>query len=731
MSDTGPTARSLFTQAVALPESEREAFVRASAVPDTVKQEVLRLLQFHGVKDDSFLEPAQISPLVQSSQRVGEYDIISRIAAGGMGVVFLGRDTRLNRRVAIKVLPPYLNDLPEARNRLIHEAKVAAKLQHEGIVPVFDVVITDTVVAVVSQYIEGNTLESLLRTSQGDTAFNPQEAVQLVRSVACALQHAHQAGVIHRDLKPSNILIESESQNPKITDFGIAKVLTQTEVLHTSAGAGTCYYMSPEQTRESSDAVGPPSDIFSLGIVLYQLLTGKRPFDGPTRDSIIESIRNGDVVRPRVVSSVLSRDIELVCLKMLEVDPSYRYQTCDELVDDLDRYIDGRPVLASPPSLARQAREILVTRRQLLVRAGLLGMGVSGGAWVATRLLDTRATLNISTGSSQARIHLSRWIPSEFRFEHTGLGSGRQHRSRLDAGMYRIAVEYPQSLREFDRYIDAQNVSVESVPMNESEVLADMVHVDPLSSTTQPSSAEASFNDLVQHVKPFLIDRFEVSNGMYREFVTATGHQPPPIWPQPYDRSWDDLPVCMVTGADALAYAEWRGKRLPTYPEWQLMARGLAAAFYPWGNERPASDPSLDRLDQASSLGNWGKRDMRPKMTQEVSDEIREHYLQNVWPVGQFSLDHRIWPVPQSSSAPNPGTIQNLLGNVSEWTSTPFSWRDTNGDLVVNYQGRYICGQPWAEPGGWTSALDLTAYATDVIDQFTLGRGFRCARSIL
>ena len=731
MSEASWTSRTLFTQAIALPASEQTDFIAQCNASEEIKSEVLRLLQFHRVEDEDFLEPSAPEEWGQGFRSVGDYAIESRIAAGGMGVVFLGRDTRLNRRVAIKVLPPYLNDLTDARNRLIHEAKVAAKLEHPGIVPVYDIVITDSVVAVVSQFIDGQTLDSWMKAGGSRGEGGSESSVQLMRSVAEALGHAHRAGVVHRDLKPSNILIDAQSGQPKITDFGIAKVLTQTEVLHTSAGSGTCYYMSPEQTRESSDGLGPESDIFSLGIVLFQMLTGTRPFDGPTRESIVDAIRSGNLTAPRQLDSSIARDLELILLKMLEVEPGYRYRSCEELVQDLDRYLEGRPVLASPPSLGRRARELVLSRRQMLIRTGMLAAGLTGGSYVASRLLDNRALLQVTTGSASAGISVYRWIPTEYRHVLVGKRDRRGSTIRLDDGMYRVRVQYPTGFREFDRFLGEDPVSIESSPPQGTDDVARMVRVSLPDSGWDQSSAPEDYLDLIRHVQPFYIDLHEVSCSEYRAFVLATGHPPPPLWPDPYDAAWDELPVTMVSGEDATAYAEWCGKRLPTYPEWQLMARGPYADPYPWGGELPNWGAFENPRDRSASYGNWGQNDLRPKMTVRASEEVRVYFLKNAWPVTQRSRDERSADSSALQQDGNSGIIRNLLGNVSEWTSTPFARLDASGELTIDYSDRFICGQPWAEPGGDIKALDLAGWAADSVDQATLGRGFRCARSII
>jgi formylglycine-generating enzyme required for sulfatase activity/tRNA A-37 threonylcarbamoyl transferase component Bud32 len=728
------TTRKLFTSAVALPVERREDFVALSNATDQMKAEVMELLRIHQQGDDDFLQPTSLDEFDFGFTQVGDYKIVRRVAAGGMGVVFEGVDTRLKRRVAIKVLPPYLSDLPDARSRLIHEARVAARLEHQGIVPVFDVVISSSVVAIVSQYVDGQTFDELLHERAHSDSVDARATAEQFIMIARALHHAHGSGVVHRDIKPSNILIDSATGHPRITDFGIAKVLTQTEVMHTSTGAGTCYYMSPEQTREDSEGIGPCSDIFSLGIVLYQVLTGKRPFDGSTRDSVIDAIRSGHVIQPRQHNSAIPHDLELVCLKMLEIDPGYRYRSCADLSGDLDRYLRGVPVRASPPSIGRLTRELMMNRRQALVRAGLLTVGVSGGAYIATRLVDSRATVSIRTGADDAQVQIQQWQPSEMRFTLLSRDRGGRSSFRAERGIYRISISTSEGgkavLREFDRYVDTDDVYILGSVYAETPDLDTMVPIDPIQLGLDEGAVSQEYYDLVKHVEPFLIDRFEVSCGQYRRFILATGYPQPPLWPTPYDERWDDLPVTTVTGLDATTYAEWAGKRLPTFPEWQLMARGKQEYRYPWeGTSSDAPEMAYAGGGREGAFANWGMIDDAARRMGSSYAIERDHFLSRVRPVHQVSKDIRSVNESGSQGTNTQRSIHNLFGNVSEWTSTPFAWNPSGRKLEINYRARFICGLPWGQLGRRDTEADLRTYSVDDVGLMTTGRGFRCAIS--
>ena len=718
------TFRNLFSAAVAIPEHLQEDYVRSSTAPDLVQQEVLELLKYHRVHDDEFLEPLD-HPVIgdeEGFRHLGDYILEKRIASGGMGVVYRGRDIRLNRIVAIKLLNSNLSDTEDARNRMVHEARVAAKLQHEGIVQVYDVVDTDTNVAIISQFVKGGTVDDEIQSRP--SLYCLQKDVVLVKGVAEALLHAHEAGVVHRDVKPSNILIDYASGKPKLTDFGIAKLLTQTDVLHTSAGSGTCFYMSPEQTLEDSEQISPVSDIFSLGIVFYELMTGHKPFDGPTRDVIVSRIRKGECQSPRALNPKIPRDLELVCMKMLEVEPRFRYQTCQELVADLDRYLQGAPVHATTPSMSRRVRSFVVTRRQFLMRTGMLAAGLTGGGYAAVRVLDKRSFLKVRSVSPATRIEVFQWIPQEYRFGLVSEGRGRFHSVRLGRGMYRITLRYLAGVREFDRMLEGNADSVELYSRPPDRAVANMVEVELPSGFPVGYPVSKDFLTKVRYVKPFRIDPTEVSCGAYHEFLQAKGKPLLPIWGDRLDPQWEALPVTQVSFTDASEYAEWVGKRLPTLSEWLLAACGPNGEPYPWGEVNPFEGGDLveggDLGHNAGvpfpEYGNWGQVDQRAQTNLSRADGA-SFFEENAWPVGRSSSDVRLG-------------VKNLKGNVSEWTSTPLYVPDGSGDWQVSYGYRHICGHSWADQRSFGRRFTLRSESGDRIGGAVLDRGFRCAISI-
>ena len=258
-----------------------------------------------------------------------------------MGVVFKARHVRLNRVVALKMLSSGVLARPEDVQRFENEASATAQLQHPNIVALFEVGTHDAQPFFSMEYIEGSNLAQ--RLAQG--GFTIAEAVKVIELTARAVYYAHGKGVIHRDLKPGNILIDEQGQ-PKISDFGLAK-LSQSDSGQTRTGTvvGTPSYMAPEQAN-ASKSVGTASDIYSLGAILYELITGHPPFLGATALATLNMVTNREPVAPHLINPSVDRDLETICLKCLEKEPGLRYSTAEELAEDLHRYSTGNPIEA-------------------------------------------------------------------------------------------------------------------------------------------------------------------------------------------------------------------------------------------------------------------------------------------------------------------------------------------------------------------------------------------------
>lgn len=277
-------------------------------------------------------------------RKFGDYEVLSEIARGGMGVVYRARQVKLNRVVAVKMILQGQLASPADIQRFYSEAEAAARLEHSGIVPIYEVGEVDSQHYFSMGYVDGESLSDRVR--QGPLP--PREAAELVRDVADAIEYAHQNGVVHRDLKPGNILLTTEGQ-PKVTDFGLAKTIEQDSGLTASGQIlGTPGYMPPEQASGQVHEVGPLADVYSLGAVLYCLLTGRPPFQSARVMETLKQVVETPPVSPRLLNPAVDRDLETVCLKCLEKEQSHRYPSAAELRDELQRYLSGEPIRSRP-----------------------------------------------------------------------------------------------------------------------------------------------------------------------------------------------------------------------------------------------------------------------------------------------------------------------------------------------------------------------------------------------
>jgi len=275
-------------------------------------------------------------------RQFADYELLKEIARGGMGVVFKARQISLDRIVAVKLLLGGALASPELVKRFRLEAAAAGGLQHPNIVAIHEVGFHEGQHFIVMDYVEGPNLTTVV----AGQPLPPHRAAGYLKSVAEAIEYAHSKGILHRDLKPSNILLDTNDQ-PRVTDFGLAKKLeSDVDLTVTGQVLGSPNYMPPEQAAGQRTNLNRAADVYSLGAILYHLVTGRPPFQAATLPTTLEQVRTADPVTPRRLNASLPRDLETICLKCLEKEPSRRYPTAQALVDELDRFLKSEPIRA-------------------------------------------------------------------------------------------------------------------------------------------------------------------------------------------------------------------------------------------------------------------------------------------------------------------------------------------------------------------------------------------------
>jgi serine/threonine-protein kinase len=343
---------------------------------------------------EAMLQPSTVadsgaSPAPPAVPDVPGYEVLEVIGHGGMGVVYRARQRALNRVVALKTILSGSAASPSERARFVAEAEAAAGLQHPNIVQVYEVGEHAGRHFLAMEYVSGGSLAARL-TGDG---LDPRWAAEVVLQLAEAVQHAHEHGIVHRDLKPANVLLsgvggqesgvrmdalisltpDSCHLTPKVADFGLAKRLDSNQG-QTQSGAilGSPSYMPPEQALGDARHVGPAADIYALGAILYELLTGRPPFKAATLLETLELVRAGDLVPPRHFRPRLPKDLEVICLKCLQKEPGRRFPSARALADDLRRFLAGEPISVREDGFGSQLAR-LVGRMDIDARIARLG----------------------------------------------------------------------------------------------------------------------------------------------------------------------------------------------------------------------------------------------------------------------------------------------------------------------------------------------------------------------
>lgn len=713
--------KAVFLVALRLEESDRGAFLEGVCPDEESRSRLIRLLEFTDSPGGTGLpEPEGEGGGSPGRLSFGEYTVERELGRGGMGVVYLAHDGVLNRHVALKVLAPYESHSRAAAERFLDEARSAAALRHPAIIPVYRMGIEGDQQYIVSEFVDGPTLSEVIAErraalEEGGAALGRREwirwCVETAAAIAEALDVSHRQGVLHGDVKPSNILIDP-ALGARLTDFGVARRLLEGRTEPSEQVMGSTRYLSPEQFAEPPVALDGRSDIRALGVVLWECLTLERVFGDLEGERVIGAIREQDVPPLRRVDRSFARDLSVICEKATERDREDRYQSAGHLAADLRSFAQGQPIMARPPGVVRRtvrwcgrhqqwvSAASLVMLLCMIIAAGLVAKGFRDGtrAWVVLEL----------PRQGEFEVVLQRQDPQTLRYEMLGTRVEPDRRGRLDLspGAYRLTVFDPagDGLSEFELMLGEPGttrvrVGIEPAASSEEGVLGGwlttanavrggMVLVEGgVYALEKPGRLGPLLREPVE-LRPFLIDRSEVSNGEYREFVEATGHREPASWE--YIEDWGaarDLPVVMVSLADAQAYARWRGKRLPTMLEWQAAMRGRSAVLRPEGFDAAAWEFVPSSL-MGSSFEELVMATLGSTMSTAAGAE---------------------WDDPEG--------VWHGFSNVRELTST----------VDLEKRGVFIAGASWSDD---LRRFTLADYLTGPMDAPSTRLGFRCARSV-
>jgi len=387
----------------------------------------------------------------ESGDTIDHFVLMRPLGEGGFGQVWLARDSRLGREVAIKL--PHRILLPDSLHarRFRREAEIAAKLTHPNLVPILDAVLEQDRAYIVSEYCPGPTLMQWLRDRNGPVP--PRMAVSIVAQLASGLAAAHDRGLIHRDIKPSNIILadaETDHPVPRLTDFGMARMVHDSGETQDGTLIGSGQYMSPEQATGNIDEHGPHSDVHALGVLLYEILTGESPFAAASDLDTIRRIVSLDPPSVRQLRPSLSRDISAVCQRCLEKQPDRRYGNAGELHSDLNRLLDGRPPLARPVGRIGRVwrwsgRNRLVASLALMAMIGLL-VGV-----VELAALAIQARRHADRSEAQSVALREALVVAEVQRNEAESQSAEAEQQRLNAEQQRVRAVHQESIAQSNR----------------------------------------------------------------------------------------------------------------------------------------------------------------------------------------------------------------------------------------------------------------------------------------
>jgi len=513
---------------------------------------------------------------------IGKVRIDKYLARGGMAEVYLGFHLSLERPVAVKVLHSYIEEDPGLMARFQREAKVVAGLRHPNIVQIFDFDATEGHPYIVMEYLKGPTLSTYLRgLHERNERIPTHQVARLLKVLTSALDYAHSQGMIHRDIKPGNIMLHGTADeipldkpltndvDAVLTDFGLVRVEHAASQTASGMVSGTPSYMSPEQAR--GDKTDHRTDIYSLGVVLYEMLAGRVPFEADTSMSVLYMQIN----EPPPPIPGVSPEVQAVMNRALAKNPNDRYQTCREMAVDfflaLGMTTEAETIINSMPA---GMKDISIQQTVTAARKPQKAPSSRKPLWIGAGVIAVIFLIVVAIGALKVFSSLS---PSSNATEI-------QSPASTDPGTMPATAAVNSGLPSSDGMV---------------KIPADTYEVGTTTPQDEFHSAPTSIT-----LSDFWIDKYQTTNAEFQEYLTATGGQPPEIWP---GKSLNQ-PVRGVTWDQAAAYCTWKNKRLPKEAEWEAAGRGSGPSpqEYPWGDDynKSADLPVDDTYDVGTQSFN-------------------------------------------------------------------------------------------------------------------------------
>ncbi len=558
----------------------------------------------------SFHPPLQIpgSELTAGTILRSKYRVLGEVARGGMGVVYKAQDLKLERTVALKFLSPELTREPEARERFVREAQAASELDHPNVCTVFEIDETeDGQMYIAMAYYKGESLREKIKRG----ALKVEEAVAIALQIACGLAKAHQQGIVHRDIKPANVLL-TEDGLVKIVDFGLARLTSGTHVTRTGTTLGTVAYMSPEQAQ--GQAVDQRTDLWSLGVVLYEMLAGQLPFKGESQASILYSVVHEQPRHLESLNADVPPELERVARRALEKKREARYSSAEEVVRDLEKYQETLRMLESGALsfrlLARRARRPLVAIPLLLFLCAMALLGVwlfrrqakirwarevalpqieqmveANDVWrnlttpyalaveaekyiphdpkLAELFSKCSLKINVKTQPPGARISMKEYTVPQAEWKY--LGVSPIEKIRVPIGIFRWKIEK----EGYETVLAATSTWRTDITNPDIIIPQDLVRVLDKKGSIPPGMVRvAGGQSIAGKLGDFFIDQYEVTNKQYREFINQGGYRNRKYWKYPFVKAgkaltWEQAMAEFVDQTGRPGPATWQAGGFP------------------------------------------------------------------------------------------------------------------------------------------------------------------------